>query len=104
MIVVQHMGQSLINGVLMSQDDKKFPEISTEIKILVRDGLYSFYQLMEGPDSGNYLLITDDRRYYLLSDIGRVIKELDSTPKHKLRKASLTTSSNSFPARKLNYA
>ena len=88
----------------MSQENEKFSKMSPEIRILIRNGIYSFYQFVDGTNSGSYLLVTNSQRFYILSSDGCIVKELDSTPSDNLRKASVDTPVTSYPGRKLNYA
>ena len=100
----QYVGHLPESGGLMPQLKDKFAQVSSEIKILIRDGYYSFYEIVDGRHSGNYLLLTDEKRFYILSPSGEVLEELFSIPDFKLQKANLDTSSITHPTRKLNYA
>lgn len=95
---------SLIGVRTMSNETSKFNKLSPEIRNLIRDGVYAFYRIAEGQDSGKYLLITDDKKFFLLNAEGAVIKELSSLPDSRLQKATLGQSTFLSNQRKLNYA
>jgi hypothetical protein len=52
------------------------PDLANSIMHLVNEGVYSLYRLKQVKESAEYLLLTSEGKYYLLSSTGKILSEI----------------------------
>ena len=89
-------------GFFMSQNSF-LPKLSADVLALVRNGVYSLYEI-DGAVAEKFVLITNQRRMFLLSPDGEVVKQVDSIEGLRLKKTSVEKAQDQQFTVKLNYA
>lgn len=78
-------------------------KLGSDVFVLIRNGIYSLYEI-EGAGPEKFVLITNERKMFLLSQDGEVIKQVDTLAGLRLRKTSIEKAQGQQFTIKLNYA